>query len=131
MSESYRMFVKSINAKCDSEEATLTRTMSLVDLESTGPNVWSTQVSMTMPAMNGVGTGDLLYLTVEHGVTAAVYEDVMKHELEIKRDAAREKNRAERELELREDEARDNEIRNQIEADIRAELTKDDDDDDN
>ena len=120
--KTYRMFVKSIGAKCDANEGTISRTMQLVDLESTMPNVWSTEVSLSMPAFKGLGSGDIVELTVTHVATAAEYETEMGSIVEARREQERLEARAKREDELREEEALTNEIRGLIETEIRTEL---------
>lgn len=67
------LFVKEITASCRSDKAELERTMRAVDLESVAN--YSHAVSMTLPAMPGVGTGDIIKIKVRMVRTAAHEEE--------------------------------------------------------
>lgn len=68
----YRLFVKSIEATCDVREAEITRRMRCIDFDSI--DKYSTEVNLSLPAIPGVGTGDLLEIKIDHVATAAEVE---------------------------------------------------------
>lgn len=70
------MFVKSISATCKADEVEVQRTMTLVDLESVGRLYYSGEVSLTMPLIPGVGSGDVLELAIRPKYNASDYEAI-------------------------------------------------------
>lgn len=68
--ERVEMIVTQISATCKATEATIQRTMTLKDRKNFGS--WSHDVTVTMPAIDGVGTGDVLTMDIEFKHDAAV-----------------------------------------------------------
>jgi hypothetical protein len=70
------MVVTGITAKCETANAEMTRTMSLKDEDSFGS--WNSEYSLQMPHVEGVGTGDVLMVTIETHWNAADYSLIRK-----------------------------------------------------
>jgi hypothetical protein len=69
----FKMAVVSITATCNVDDAKITRKMNLIDLEAFEKDrSYSSKYHLTMPAIEGVGTGDVLWVRVgwEHDAEA-------------------------------------------------------------
>jgi len=61
----FEMAVTSITATCDTTKAEISRRMTLVDLEAfENDRTYQSKHNLTMPAIEGVGTGDVLWVRV-------------------------------------------------------------------
>lgn len=67
----FMMAVTSITATCDTNKAEVTRRMNLIEYEAfVEDRTYNSKHNLTMPAIEGVGTGDVLWVQVgwDHGV---------------------------------------------------------------
>lgn len=71
----FMMAVTSITATCDTSKAEVTRRMTLVEYEAFEKDrTYSSKYNLTMPAIEGVGTGDVLWVQVGWDHDAGVVE---------------------------------------------------------
>ncbi len=68
----YDLFVREIAASCSATKPEITRVMRCVDLEHA--ESYGAEVSLTLPAIDGVGTGDVLSFSVHHKMNALEHE---------------------------------------------------------
>lgn len=67
------MAVTSITATCDTTKAEISRRMTLVDYEAfENDRTYQSKHNLTMPAIEGVGTGDVLRVWVDWGYDSEV-----------------------------------------------------------